>query len=244
MINSMNFNGMPNVAHKPATVQANPAITLCLPQFGKTDYDHQIRVAPTLPEKLSLIAEQFIASTLPCTTIDSIEDLTPRRLRELGEIKGVIFDLDDTLMPLFSGKFPQAILDQLKLFKKAGIKMGIVTNNIQPEYCQNARDQLREAGFHIPFIEDAHKPDPQGFINMRDHWGLSSSQIAVVGDGYLSDIRCANLLGMKSAQATWFTRSVCGPTISIAQDTITSMFHCVRNHLSSGDYATIIHPAH
>lgn len=244
MINSMNFNSMQNVAPKPATAQANPAITLCLPQFGKHDYDHQIRVAPTLPEKLSLIAEQFIASTLPGTTIDSIEDLTPRRLRELGEVKGVIFDLDDTLMPLLSGKFQQDILDQLVLFKKAGIKMGIVTNNIQPEYCRNARAQLRKAGLHIPFIEDAHKPDPRGFMAMRDHLKLSSSQIAVVGDGYLSDIRCANLLGMKSVQATWYARRICGPGVSVAQDTVTSMFHCVRNYLSSVQHAIILDPLH
>jgi HAD superfamily phosphatase (TIGR01668 family) len=241
MMTGMSNFSFPARSNQLPTPLRSSVKTVHLSRFGMADSKPRMApVALTARARLAVALHEFLASTVPDATIARIEDLTPHRLRELGDVRGIIFDLDDTLMPLLSGKFPPAIIQCLHHLQKAGFKMGIVTNNIQPEYCRNARIKLREAGLHIPFIEDAQKPNPKGFSTMRDYLGLDSCQVAVVGDGFLSDIRCANLLEMKSVQATWFARSAGGQAVSYLQDMVTTSFNCLRNLLSDQPHLTLI----
>lgn len=140
-------------------------------------------------------------------TLHRLTELSPSRLRKMGNIKGIIFDLDDTLIPLLSGHLSPETVHSLKRLKKAGFQMGIVSNNIQPAYCEMVRQKLAEAGLTMPFIEDARKPLSFGFETMRNHFGLKPAQTVVVGDGLLSDIMGAKLLGMKTIRARWHTNN-------------------------------------
>jgi uncharacterized protein len=140
-------------------------------------------------------------------TLTSISALTPNRLRQIGDIKGVIFDLDDTLIPLFKGQLSDETINSLQRLKAAGYQMGIVTNNIQQDYCKRVRQQLAEAGVAMPFIEDARKPSPFGFETMRRHFNIRPSQTVVVGDGLISDVVCAKRMGYKAIRARWHTKN-------------------------------------
>ena len=236
MINNLFVLSVHNAAYQGYPPHALASGILDQPRFqGHSNqydrYDRRIQSAPTFSGKLGAIADRFIATTVPDLTLTEVEDLTPKNLRRLGDIQGVIFDLDDTLMPILSGKFPDSVLKTLKHLHKAGIKMGVVTNNMQPSYCRNARELLRAEDLDLPFIEDAQKPHPAGFIAMRDHLGLHSGQVAVVGDGYLCDIRNANLLGMKTVQATWFTPGNIAGTASYTVDTVVALAQTLRANL-------------
>jgi hypothetical protein len=151
-------------------------------------------------------------------------------LRKLGNIKGIIFDLDDTLIPLLSGHLSSETIQSLKRLKKAGFQMGIVSNNIQPAYCEMVREKLTQAGLSMPFIEDARKPLSIGFEIMRQHFGLKPAQTVVIGDGLLSDIMGAKLLGMKAIRARWHTNNFYlkwEPFLSL-WDSFTIMLNCIR----------------
>lgn len=247
LTNLYTLSYVPSFAWMPSATSRNSVVTPTtpvvpqphakpLPRFGR-DYDYydkRVESARTFPSRLGYMAERFLATTMPHSSLTQIEDLTPKHLKLLNhEIKGVIFDLDDTLMPILSGQFPEPVIKTLHRLKRAGFKMGIVTNNMQPEYCRKARELLHKEGLDIPFIEDARKPDPSGFLAMRDHLGLKSSQVAVVGDGYLCDIRNANLQGMVSVQACWFSQRIGGATTCYTLDTLAAMLQTVRSYMSA-----------
>ena len=60
--------------------------------------------------------------------LTDLNDLSPKLLIDRG-IKGVIFDLDDTLIAEHTGKLSEKIVKILEECKDAGLKTGIVTNN-------------------------------------------------------------------------------------------------------------------
>lgn len=129
--------------------------------------------------------------------------LTPQQLRQMG-VKGVIFDLDDTLMPIGSGEFPPDAIDMLKRLQQSGIKVGIISNNPSDDYTSNAKAKLAEQGLDIPFIKSATKPAPDDFLAMADRLGLPPEEIAMVGDSRISDMIGGNLAGMKTIHAKWY----------------------------------------
>jgi uncharacterized protein len=135
--------------------------------------------------------------------LDNISDLTPQQLRQMG-VKGVIFDLDDTLMPMGSGEFPPDAIETLKRLQQSGIKVGIISNNPSDEYTGNAKAKLAEQGLNIPFIKSATKPAPDDFLAMANHMGLPPEEIAMVGDSRISDMIGGNLAGMKTIHAKWY----------------------------------------
>ena len=244
-LNTVSFNS--TLTGSAPKAEMETTLITCDPRFGMAPLDTFTLSGLTssgkaLQTRVQQWARQFWASTLAHDTLRRIEELTPARLRDLGDVHGVIFDLDDTLMPLLSGKFPSGMIESLHRIQRAGYKMGIVTNNIQPEYCRRARAQLAQAGLHLPFIQDARKPHPSGFEQMRERLGLSAAQIAVVGDGVLSDVRCANLLGMKSVRAMWFRQSTLGIAWSYLQDVLAMTFNGLRHIVSGQSKLAVIEP--
>lgn len=159
--------------------------------------------APPLasPRRRDSLRQQFRAKRV----LGEITHLSPELLTELG-VKGVIFDLDDTLMPERSGHLSEGIAETLTRLKTAGFKLGIVTNNFQSGYCKKARQRLHEAGLGLPMIEDAAKPHTASFCRMANVLGVSAGEMAVVGDGILTDVLGARRAGMTPIRVDWFRR--------------------------------------
>jgi uncharacterized protein len=135
--------------------------------------------------------------------LDDIKKLTPEQLKQMG-VKGVIFDLDDTLMPIGTGEFPPDAIQTLKNLQQSGIKVGIISNNPSSDYTNNAKAKLAEQGLDIPFIKSATKPASDDFLAMADRLGLPPDQIAMVGDSRISDMIGGKLAGMKTVHAEWY----------------------------------------
>lgn len=142
----------------------------------------------------------------PTLSLKKITDLTPDKIDQMGPVKAVLFDLDDTLLPMLSGKLEPDTVNCLKQLKNKGFQVGIVSNNLSKSYCAKALTQLTEqTGFKIPFVRNANKPGKEGYQVMLDHLELKSSEAVMVGDSLLGDVLGANRMGMKSIRAKWYT---------------------------------------
>lgn len=142
----------------------------------------------------------------PTLSLKKITDLTPEKIRKMGPIKAVLFDLDDTLIPLLSGKLEPDTVNCLKQLKNKGFQVGIVSNNLSKSYCVKTLNQLTEqTGFNIPFVRNANKPGKEGYQAMLKRLDLKADEAVMVGDSLLGDVLGANRMGMKSVRAKWYT---------------------------------------
>ncbi|HWR40274.1 MAG TPA: YqeG family HAD IIIA-type phosphatase [Patescibacteria group bacterium] len=127
--------------------------------------------------------------------------LTPRqRLGDLREldlailqiqgIRGIIFDLDNTLIPWDSHCMPPEIIQWLQEVKKKGFAMAIVSNNRKKRVAAFAGPQ------QMHYVSRAYKPSGGGFLRAAASMGLEPAAIAVVGDQLLTDVLGGNRLRM------------------------------------------------
>jgi HAD superfamily phosphatase (TIGR01668 family) len=135
----------------------------------------------------------------PTLTLKSVLDITPGQLGRLG-VKGIIFDLDDTLMRLGTGVIQPPVLHQLKRLQSESppIRMSVVTNNPNPFYYNKATPQFKNAGLSIPVIGNALKPLTGSLQRAANIMKLKPSEIVVVGDHPLLDILAGQRIGMKT----------------------------------------------
>ncbi|RAV01684.1 YqeG family HAD IIIA-type phosphatase [Paenibacillus sp. YN15] len=105
-------------------------------------------------------------------------------------IRGIITDLDNTLV---GAKVPLAtpeLVDWLKKVQDRGFQLVIVSNN----------NKLRVSAFAdpivVPYISSAKKPMNASFIRAMKLMQLGPAQTAVVGDQMLTDVLGGNRLGL------------------------------------------------
>ena len=111
-------------------------------------------------------------------------------------IKGVVFDIDNTLVTHDTPVPPKDILDYFDALEKKGIKIAIVSNNHAPRvdgFCK---------GLGYPYIARAWKPFKKNLCAIRDKLGLKSEEVCLVGDQIFTDIYGANRMGFYSVLVT------------------------------------------
>ena len=97
-------------------------------------------------------------------------------------IKGVIFDIDNTLVTHDTVYPPQEILDYFDFLKNLGIKYAIVSNNYKERvdsFCEN---------LDIPYVARAWKPFKKNLKKICGIFGLRSNEVCLVGDQIFTDI--------------------------------------------------------
>ncbi len=153
-----------------------------------------------------VLMKAFLKQFEPDLKLNNFEDLSPSLLKKHG-LKGIIFDLDDTLMPEHSGSFSQKVVAILKLLIDTGFKTGIITNNFSSKYCERVRQLLAKDGIVLPMIENAYKPQSLCFKQMLDFFELQPHEAAMVGDGILTDTYGAKKAGLVAIRVSWFSKS-------------------------------------
>ncbi|OPX84760.1 MAG: UMP phosphatase [Pelotomaculum sp. PtaB.Bin104] len=119
----------------------------------------------------------------------SVTDIQIELLRELG-IKGILFDLDNTIVSRDSNQFPPEVLEYLNKLRLQGFKLGIVSNN-------GRRRVSSIAGLlEIPAVHRAVKPWSRSFRRALKMLGTSACETALVGDQIFTDILGGNLAGL------------------------------------------------
>ena len=118
---------------------------------------------------------------LPSEFVKSVSDLSPERLLEKG-IRGIITDLDNTLVEWDRPDATPKLVSWLKSMKDAGIQVTIVSNN----------NELRVKSFAdplgIPFIYKARKPMGKAFIKALNTMDVKREEVVVIGDQLLTDV--------------------------------------------------------
>lgn len=135
-------------------------------------------------------------------------DITTLSIDELlqGGVKGLILDLDSTIMVSKSGEISSDIREWLDAAHKAfGGAIVVLSNNKREEYMRQAEGVL-----NIRVIGHGKKPFAKGFIKALESLNLSESEVAVVGDRALTDILGGNMNGLKTV-LVWPLKSISEP---------------------------------
>ena len=127
----------------------------------------------------------LLVPTLRVTTVTEIHLDT---LRSLG-VKGMIFDLDDTLVHAMEPQAHPEILDWVQAIRKE-FKIYIVSNNPR-------QDRVALAALHLdlPFHHAARKPSRRFFRAALEEMQLDPKEVAIVGDQLFTDVLGGNRLG-------------------------------------------------
>lgn len=125
----------------------------------------------------------------PAIAIDSINDITIELL-EKNHIKGLILDIDNTLVPNHVADADKNAVQWIESMKAAGYKMCIVSNASQKRVIR-FNDRLKLYAIHR-----AMKPGTAAFRKACRTMNLENKNIAVVGDQIFTDIYGGNRSGM------------------------------------------------
>lgn len=125
---------------------------------------------------------------LPNEHVKSIFDIHPDELKEKG-IRGVITDLDNTLVAWDVKEATPEIEHWFKRMSEHDIKVTIISNN------NKERVKLFSEPLTIPFIYRAKKPFGRAFKSAAKAMNLQRNEIVVVGDQILTDVLGGNFAG-------------------------------------------------
>lgn len=128
---------------------------------------------------------------LPSQFAKRVLDITPSSLKEKG-IKGVITDLDNTLVEWDRSSATPELIEWLENMKQEGIKVMIVSNN------NKKRVQSFAEPLGIPFIFEARKPLTSAFQKALSMMQLSKDEVVVIGDQLLTDVFGGNRMGLNT----------------------------------------------
>ncbi len=130
----------------------------------------------------------MFAKLYPSACAQSAYEIDYQRLYERG-YRGLLFDIDNTLVPHGADPTPQAE-DLLRKLKGMGFRVMLLSDN--------GRSRVRHfiKSVHVPYIYGASKPSPRPFVKSVQMLGLKREEVVVVGDQIFTDILGANRAGL------------------------------------------------
>lgn len=133
--------------------------------------------------------ESFHYLLCPKLYIRSVFDLPINQLKECG-IRGLIFDLDNTLLNWNAYDVTPEAEELFIHLEKAGFLSCLVSNN--------KRDRVEAVArvLDLPAISKARKPRRRAFRQALTTLGTTQEETAVVGDQLFTDVLGGNRLGL------------------------------------------------
>lgn len=120
---------------------------------------------------------------------DIITDISPDFLKKKG-IKGIILDIDNTLIGHNVPIPDEKILSHLRLLENDGFKLCVVSNN-RYERVKNFSEKIGVSYF----VHDALKPRATGYRLASEEMQLPIENIAAIGDQVFTDVWGAKRAG-------------------------------------------------
>ena len=123
----------------------------------------------------------------PSEIAGSIDSINLSKLWSMGK-RGIILDLDNTIIPWHSGE----IVGEADRFIKSALDIGFslcFLSNATKSRAKKVADF-----YHIPYLAPALKPWPLSFKKALKILKLPSTQVVVVGDQIFTDILGGNLV--------------------------------------------------
>lgn len=125
----------------------------------------------------------------PKTIIEKVQDIDLDKLKHKG-IKGLILDIDNTLVPPFMKEADKNALNWIDKVKDNGFKLCIVSN------ATKRRVNRFNENIGLEAIYRASKPVGRAFRKALKLLNLKACEAAVVGDQIFTDIYGGNRLGI------------------------------------------------
>jgi HAD superfamily phosphatase (TIGR01668 family) len=125
----------------------------------------------------------------PQQFVEDIHHIDLEHLTDRG-IRGIIVDLDNTLVPWNDKKLFPEVLEWIGGVKNRGLKVCIVSNN------HSERGEDLAKALNVPAIWRAVKPRRRAFRRALEIMGLKAPKVAVIGDQVFTDVLGGNRLGM------------------------------------------------
>lgn len=126
----------------------------------------------------------------PDEYLDSTYEIDFDKLYKEG-YRGVIFDIDNTLVPHGEAS-DDRVKTLFKNLKEKGMKICLMSNN-QLERVKSFADSLE-----VPYIEDAHKPSRKSYKKAMEVLGTNRNNTLFVGDQLFTDILGAKRSGIRN----------------------------------------------
>lgn len=140
----------------------------------------------------------MLKNFIPQLQVDTIYQINLQQLQENG-IKGIITDLDNTLVGAKEPNTNPQLVEWFKLVDSLGFQLVIVSNN----------SKLRVATFseaiQLPYIPRARKPFNKSFYKALQMMNLQADQTVVIGDQLLTDVLGGNRMGLYTILVTPFS---------------------------------------
>ena len=130
-------------------------------------------------------------SLLPTVETDSLTDVTPALLAELG-VEALFLDFDNTIVPYTTDVPTAEMQDWLRLMQSSGVFLCVVSNSKKPRVVAFCRQQ------GIPCVTHARKPFSRGIREALGRYRLDPRRTALAGDQIFTDVLGANCCGLTS----------------------------------------------
>ncbi len=127
----------------------------------------------------------------PSWYVSAIQEVNLERLSTQG-VRGVIFDLDNTLVPADAAEPLPPVRAWIARLHAMGFRSCIVSNNFATR--TKAIGQILQ----VPVVTSAVKPAPWAFRRAMRVMGTQPSQTALIGDQVFTDVLGGNLLGIRT----------------------------------------------
>jgi len=127
----------------------------------------------------------------PDDYVSSTYDIDFAQLAKEG-YKGVIFDVDNTLVPHGAPADDRAI-ELFQQLHDLGYRVVLLSNNKEPRvksFCETVK--------HATYIYKAGKPNPKNYRTAMEDMNIDPEQTIFVGDQIFTDIWGANRAGIRS----------------------------------------------
>ena len=132
----------------------------------------------------------------PKVYVDSICNIDLMKLKKVKNIKGIIIDLDNTLVAWGEKEVSQKNIDWVNEAKKLGLKICIVSNTNSKRVAEFAKI------FDVPYHSKYFKPFSIAFNNGLKILDTKKSETVVIGDQIFTDIWGGNRLKLLTILVT------------------------------------------
>ena len=105
--------------------------------------------------------------------------------------RGIIFDIDNTLVPHGAPADERAI-SLFRHLKETGFSCMLLSNNKEP------RVKMFNDAVQVEYIYKAGKPKPSGYRRAMEKMGTDTGNTIFVGDQIFTDVLGANLAGIRT----------------------------------------------
>ena len=127
----------------------------------------------------------------PDAVFDSVSAI-PFSYLEEKNIKGILLDIDNTLIDMFK-VMPESVENWVLEAKQKGYKVCVLTNTNSTTKLKLITDKLG-----IDYISFAKKPSKSGYLRASKFLDLDCKELVMIGDQVLTDVIGANKVGMNT----------------------------------------------